>query len=164
MFNSSLSKNNYLNILFFCSFIFFTSCDVSVSNNFPYQTSANLAIIFQFIIILFTDIVLGGGCLLLGGFLFYKGLTGNAIVMIELNSLKATIINCTPGMFLVIAGVMIVLLNRFNVNLGIEKKEKSFQKKIFIIIIIFLVITAIGFCSYGAYMAYTNNVNWFQKI
>lgn len=144
-------------------FLLFTNCDVSVSNNFPYQASANLAIIFQFIIILFTDIVLGGGCLLLGGFLFYKGLTGNAIVMIELNSIKATIINCTPGMFLVVAGVMIVLLNKFNVNLGIEKKEKSFLKRIFIIIIIFLVITAIGLCIYGAYMAYTNNVNWFQK-
>lgn len=164
MLNSSFLKNKLFTILLSIICLLFVSCDISVSNNFPYQTSANLAIIFQFIIVLLSDIILGGGCLFAGIFLCYKGLTGNAVVMIELNSIKATIINCTPGMFLIIAGIIIIYMNKFNIRLGVEKNEKSSINVILIILVIVFILFAIGLCVYGAYIAHTNDINWFQKI
>lgn len=159
-------KNNYIVIVYLSILsMILSSCDISASNNFPYQSSVNLAIIFQFIIILFTDILLGGGCLLAGIFLIYKGLAGNAIVVIEINSLKATIINCTPGMFLVIAGVLILYFNKFNVRLGIENKEKkSIVKILLIIFAILFIFVALGLCAYGAYKANSSNIEWLKKI
>lgn len=136
-------------------------CDVSATSDFPYESSVNLAIIFQFIIILFADILLGGGCIFVGCFLLYKGLTGNAIVIIEISTIKASVINCTPGMFLIMAGVVILYLNKFSVKLGTDEKKKN--KKVLIPIIFLLIICAISLCIYGAYMANSNNLKWLQK-
>ena len=69
MLNSSFLKNKLFTILLSIICLLFVSCDISVSNNFPYQTSANLAIIFQFIIVLLSAIIFGGGCLFAGIFL-----------------------------------------------------------------------------------------------
>ena len=143
----------------------FSSCDLIASSDFPYQSSVNLAIIFQFLIILVTDILLGGGCLIAGIYLLIKGLEGNAIVVLEINNIKATILNCTPGMFLIIAGVIIICLNRFDVKLGIEKKEKKNLTRIILILIIAIsIILALSLCVYGAFNAKTNNVEWLHKI
>lgn len=159
------NKNYIITAYLFMLFLILTSCDVAASSEFPYQSSINLAIIFQFIIILLADILLGGGCLLAGIFLLYKGLTGNAIVVIEINSIKATIINCTPGMFLVMAGVLILYFNKFNVRLGVSKKEKNSVVKVLLIIFtILFIITALGLCIFGAYKADINNIEWLEKI
>ena len=143
----------------------FSSCDLIASSDFPYQSSVNLAIIFQFLIILVTDILLGGGCLIAGIYLLIKGLEGNAIVVLEINNIKATILNCTPGMFLIIAGVIIICLNRFDVKLGIEKNVKKNKVKIvLIILIVIFIFLAIVFCIYGAFTAKSNNIEWLHKI
>lgn len=123
-----------------------------------------MAILFQFLIVLLTDIILGGGCLVGGFFLLYKGLTGNAIVTVEVNTIKATIINCSPGIFLIIAGVAILYLNKFSIKLGAEKIENKKGIKIILFLIIsILIVGALGFCIYGFLVTDSNNIKWLQK-
>ena len=55
-------------------------------------------------------------------------------------------------------------MNKFNVRLGVEKNEKSSINVILIILVIVFILFAIGLCVYGAYIAHTNDINWFQKI
>lgn len=142
-----------------------SSCDIIASSDFPYQSSVNLAIIFQFIIILLTDILLGGGCLIAGIYLLFKGISGNAIVVLEINNLKATILNCTPGMFLIIAGVIIIYLNKFDVKLGTAKKKtNNLARIILIILVIILILLALSFCIYGGFKANSSNIEWMHKI
>ncbi len=103
--------------------LFVTMLLVSCKEDMP----ANVANTFAGIVAIFGEVILallamltGIGMVIAGIWLTYEGYTGEYQLFIKANSLEASLVNATPGVLLIVLGVLVIIW-RAKINIKLRK-------------------------------------------
>ncbi len=103
--------------------MFVTMLLVSCKEDMP----ANVANTFAGIVAIFGEVILallamltGIGMVIAGIWLTYEGYTGEYQLFIKANSLEASLVNATPGVLLIVLGVLVIIW-RAKINIKLRK-------------------------------------------
>lgn len=117
MVSNSLNIKNLLILLLIATLLISCTDDMpaSIANSF-----AGLLAIWGEVILAILAMLTGIGMIIVGCWLTYEGYTGDYQLFIKSDSLEASLANATPGVLLIVLGV-VVIIYRAKINIKLRK-------------------------------------------
>lgn len=117
MLNKSLIIKNLLILLLMATLL--TSCTDDMPANIA-NTFAGLLAIWGEVILAILAMLSIIGMIVMGCWLTYAGYTGDYQIFIKGASLEASLVNATPGVLLIVLGVLVIIY-RAKINIKLRK-------------------------------------------